>query len=145
MLPLSAPKTRSWKTHIASSVHICVFGTSAQTIRKGGAILAEWSSYELKPWWRNHRLNQIKPISLWRRSPWSNPRWQRIQYHFGQSGWLSICKSCWCFQWDCEEHQDQANFHLGGIKFQPLSKAPVPFPEAQKKKRDWEQSCKSPK
>ena len=33
-----------WKTHIASSVHICVFGTSAQTIRKGGAILAEPST-----------------------------------------------------------------------------------------------------
>ena len=59
-----------WKTHIASSVHICVFGTSAQTIRKGGAILAEWSQCELKPWWRAHLLNQIKPISLL--------RWQRI-------------------------------------------------------------------
>ena len=88
-----------WKHHIASSIMICVFGASTQTIRKVGAILgAEWSQCELKSWWRTHLLNQVKPISLWRRSPWSNPRKQRIPYHFCQSGWLSICKSCWSLQ-----------------------------------------------
>ena len=100
-----------WKWHIGRSVK----GTSKETqaIRKRGAILAEWSQCELKSWWRAHLPNQMHHISLWRPSPWSNPRWQRIRSHFCQSGWFSSCKSRLCFQWGCEEHQDQANFHLG--------------------------------
>ena len=50
--------------HIAMSEYSFATRGETHAIWKRGAILAEWSSCELKPWWRAHLLNQIKPISL---------------------------------------------------------------------------------